>query len=110
MRDRLIELLDECRGIDGIGMELVEKQADHLFTNGVIVPRVHVGNKVYRIQGGDLNSCVWSWTIVEICILEDELIYVDDSENIIHDDDFGDIVFLTKKEAEKALAEVANGT
>lgn len=36
-RERLIELLDECRGIEGVGMELIEKKADHLLANGVIV-------------------------------------------------------------------------
>lgn len=37
MRDRLIELLEECRSIEGVGSDLIEKQADHLLANGVIV-------------------------------------------------------------------------
>ena len=36
-RERLIELLDDCRYMEGYGIELVEKQADHLLENGVIV-------------------------------------------------------------------------
>ena len=52
MRDRLIELIDECRCIEGVGMELVEKQADHLLAAGVIVPPCKVGDMVYCIRYG----------------------------------------------------------
>jgi hypothetical protein len=46
-RERLIELLGECRHIDGLGMELAEKQADCLLANGVIVPPCKVGDTVW---------------------------------------------------------------
>ena len=36
-RDRLIELINDCRYMDGHGIDLVEKQADHLLSNGVTV-------------------------------------------------------------------------
>jgi hypothetical protein len=38
MRNRLVELLDDCRYIEGYGIDLVEKQADHLIANGVVLP------------------------------------------------------------------------
>lgn len=38
-RERLIELINDCRSMDGYGMDLVEKQADHLLANGVIAQK-----------------------------------------------------------------------
>ena len=52
VRERLIELLDECRGIEGIGMELVEKHADHLLVNGVIVTPVKIGQTNTSVAKG----------------------------------------------------------
>lgn len=101
-RDRLIELINDCRSMDGYGMDLVEKQADHLLANGVIVPPCKVGDiiwtydfmwrlipctvdKPYRCVCGEKGGCTF-----EMCFA---------------DDDFGKTVFLTKEEAEKALKE-----
>jgi hypothetical protein len=38
-------------------------------------------------------------------VYQDEVVYRDDSDNIIENKDFGKTVFLTREEAEKALAE-----
>ena len=43
MRDRLLELIDDCRYIEGYGLELVEKQVDYLLANGVLCPPCKVG-------------------------------------------------------------------
>lgn len=37
MRNKLIELINDCRCMDGHGMDLVEKQADYLLANGVTI-------------------------------------------------------------------------
>ena len=58
-RDRLIELLDYCWGIEGYGMGLVEKFADYLLANGVMVKPV-------------CAECVFddglNWHQCEVCI------------------------------------------
>ena len=36
-RERLIELINDCRCMEGYGEELVERQADHLLANGVML-------------------------------------------------------------------------
>lgn len=38
-RERLIELLEDCQSMEGYGMDLVEKYADHLLSHGVTVQR-----------------------------------------------------------------------
>ena len=37
VREKLVELINDCRAMEGYGMELVERQADHLIANGVTV-------------------------------------------------------------------------
>ena len=37
VREKLIELIHDCRAMEGYGMDLVERQADHLIANGVTV-------------------------------------------------------------------------
>ena len=73
-RDRLVELLDDCRYMEGYGMDLVEKQADHLIANGVIVPPCKVGETLYLIQVDyegtyGLSECLVSSKITMLSIL-----------------------------------------
>lgn len=113
MRDRLIDLLKqadfdytaECCEISENGSlpypPLEERFAANLLANGVIVPPVKVGQTVYylheyvnRVYEGEVTS----------------FIYVSDTNRFgIHYDGgygiFGRYVFLTREEAEKALAE-----
>lgn len=50
-RERLIELILNCERVDlPLPMEYQEHLADHLLANGVIVPPVMVGQKLYDIQ------------------------------------------------------------
>lgn len=113
MRDRLIELIDDCRTMDGYGMDLVEKQANYLLANGVIVPPCKVGDTVYKIM--DIESVHRQMLELKVLRIEIEeptirfwcqtvkkYRYNFDELDI---DDFGKTVFLTKDEAEKALKE-----
>lgn len=85
MRDRLVELLDDCRYMEGYGMDLVEKQADHLIANDVIVPPCKIGETLYLIQidfkgNYSLSECLVSSKITMLSILrareEQTIIYM----------------------------------
>ena len=109
MRDRLIELINDCRSMDGYGIDLVEKQADHLLANGVIVPPCKVGDKIYMLVTRKTHSFKFE--------KGKRMLRVDNQHTFIKQtyltrlnffkvlDDFGKTVFLTKEEAEKALKE-----
>ena len=112
-RDRLIELINDCRSMDGYGMDLVEKQADHLLANGVIVPPCKVGDTVYevqlyseRIQAYEVITLKYNghfWYMVWK-LKDDEGIY-GNLEGFV-DSELGRTVFLTKEEAEAKLKEM----
>jgi hypothetical protein len=112
MKDKLTELL-----IDGHKQYLYYDQiADYLLANGVIVPPCKVGDTVYvltidsptgieksRVKRMSLQELQDGTTIRIIvpCVF-------DDWGNAIwefYPEDFGKKVFLTKAEAERALAE-----
>lgn len=97
-RYRLIDLLIKA----GVTWNPCGK-ADCLLENGVIVPPVKVGQTIYRC--GDPIKKVYGWNIALIEIYEDELIFIDDSNNTFIEKDIGKTVFLTRKEAEQALKE-----
>lgn len=130
MRDRLIELLcnvkcegEECFGscphrigqkcnkVQRLEMCSVFAIADHLLAEGVIVPPVKVGQTVYVIQLCEIYEC----RVNEICISagNNNVVVLDRFINgfIIrrygaeYFNAFGKTVFLTREEAEKALAE-----
>lgn len=119
-RERLVELLLESGPIkerdldDDWGDNEISDIAEHLLENGVIVPPVKVGQKVYDISEEFIAPCT-----VEIIYLAD---YTDRDGNSsymaeirfgkedcpyvakeIYFTDIGKTVFLTKEEAEKAL-------
>lgn len=75
--------------------------ADYLLANGIIVPRCKVGDTIYRIR--PRGNGIVSWVIVEIIITEDEIVYIDDSDNLIKDEDIGKTVFLTEAEATERM-------
>jgi len=58
------------------------------------------GDIIYRPEA--LQFC---WVIANVEIYEDEIVFIDDSDNIFRPDDIGKTVFLTREEAEKALQE-----
>ena len=82
-----------------------EFHADYLLTNGVIVPPCKVGDKVYYITGLR-NNIVKSAVVKEIIFDSNgirDLFVV--SENGVNFENSFDIFYLTREEAEKALAE-----
>ena len=135
MRDRLIELLhkvkDEAwRERFQSGENPKAFVADYLLANGVIVPPCKVGDTVYEINRYDFESCKHSGKNGDVCphlcaevgfgyeclnteygekLLECskiDVIKIQDITYIFHRwFDFGKTVFLTREEAEKALAE-----
>ena len=103
VRERLIELLDECRGIEGIGMELVEKHADLLLANGVIVPPCKVGDTVYVcFSRTRVIECKVARIIIER-IEEIGMSFICYGGMRFDMRHWGKTVFLTREEAEKAL-------
>jgi hypothetical protein len=128
MRDRLIELLESPHkaeqlrqtGVD-IGKyedDCVEAMlADHLLANGVIVPPCKVGDRVYAVS---LNTETFTVAVHRGYIGSIDIRSAGNYLFIHHEglddepyfkticgkfEDFGKFIFLTKKEAEKALAE-----
>ena len=99
MRERLIELLLKSdplheRDLDDDLVEgEVEAIVDHLLANGVIVPPVKVGDTVYQTDG----VRIYPSTIQKV-IYDTGVIAFDETA-------IGKSIFLTKEEAEKALAE-----
>lgn len=98
MRDRLIELLKKeiypKEGVDG-----AEVVADYLLDNGVILPFCKIGDTIYQTDG----IRIYKSTINEIFFISTKLIYR--TENFDFDETaIGNSIFLTKEEAEQALA------
>lgn len=132
MRDRLVELLcnvkcegEECFGNcpHRIGQQCAKVQrlemcavfaiADHLLSAGVIVPPCKVGDTVYVLSQGAGFSVVW-----RVYKATAKAIHLDQYGKLFvraeTDKDVGGYVeveriFLTREEAEKALAERREG-
>lgn len=60
-----------------------------------------VGDTIYRC--GDPIKKIYEWQIAYVEVYDDETVFVDDSDNTFVEADIGKTVFLTRKEAEKAL-------
>lgn len=102
-RERLIKLLG-CKYNCVDRNKCLEGQADYLLDNGVIVPPVKVGDTVYRISfaRGARMKYVQETTISRIAI-DDDGLWLFCSCNPIVKCKYGELVFLTKTDAEKAL-------
>ena len=119
MKDRLIELLRQgeakcaetktCNKCEqyGRGSDCQRNLiADHLIANGVIVPPVKVAQTVWFIRDKYHNKI--EETNVEKVIVKNGGIYIKLGCNSMYEtscNSIGKTVFLTKEEAEKALAE-----
>lgn len=111
MRERLIELLKhnsqcedkDCKECKLNGSCLVNREADHLIANGVIVLPCKVGDTVYY-HGGIHKSLIKSAVVEEIiinsCGVGDLLVT---SENGVTFENAIGIFYFTKEEAEAAL-------
>lgn len=104
VKRRLMELIDFMPHHEGKTFE--DALADHLVANKVTVLPCNVGDTVYIIVGG-LRIC--EHIVDSVCITE-YFVQVDTSGSLwgnhrtVYGDSFGKTVFLTKEEAEKALA------
>ncbi|MBP3922020.1 MAG: hypothetical protein J6D27_03555 [Ruminiclostridium sp.] len=105
MRDKLIELLkrsdDYAMSLCTDYNEAIEHNADFLLDNGVIVPSCKVGDTVYwetsdnRIVGGKIVKSSYKFRV-----------QVDSGLEFSFDDfELGNVIFLTREEAERALKE-----
>lgn len=120
MRDRLIALIKEAErnfsDTDRPVLDIEEYVADHLLANGVIVPTVAVGDDVYYIKGGYYRkpqNCEVSrpCKVVEVSLKLQRngnrvmRGFITDNGTRYSFDSIGKTVFLTREEAEAALAE-----
>jgi hypothetical protein len=106
MRDRLIEILSKPI-YPKVGVDLAEVVADYLLDNGVMVPPCKVGDTVwFNTFKKNATVCVG---VQPHKIDRIDISFVCDTKNLIethiHDWEIGKTVFLTREEAEKALAE-----
>ena len=126
MRDRLIEIFRKTNyqnRPDGLTANLatqfseyaLREIVDALLANGVIVPPVKVNQFVYVIDRADIRQPIKEKIVLEIqCGYSGNLIVLQDTPLRLRRaypfGDFGKTIFLTEREAEWALAEVANET
>ena len=107
-RERLIELLNEWGNNENDGVR-AESIADYLLANGVIVPPVMAGQKLYLsrslmndvIEGEVTGLKTTEFSRYTVVFLIDDNRYIE-----IPFGAYGKTVFLTKEEAEKALEEM----
>lgn len=111
-RDRLIELIShkQCYGSpveNGVKSVSNETLADYLIANGVIVPPCKVGDKVYYVFEGEIRELkVISLSYMFLESFKHFNLHTTNSRGAVLSyeiKDIGKTVFLTRKEAEKAL-------
>ncbi len=114
MKERLIELIKSSSQYVCEDAYLVERIADHLLANGVIVLPCAVGDTVYWVtkscdENGREESAIHEGTIISFSLQNDGLWFYccyRDGLTFWHKIEyFGKTVFLTKEAAEKALKE-----
>lgn len=91
MRDKLIDILMS----KPYGQSSYEEFADYLLANGVIVPPCKLGQTVYWLDDGKIKQ----GEVFEISLHSDGLLVHTGTQYCL------ERVFLTREEAEKALAE-----
>ena len=125
MRDRLIKLIINADTYDSYECKLctkdddacdccyAEKLADHLLANGVIVPPCKVGDTVHYIEGAYYNSIRQTARPIKVTEIswkssrsgKDLGFALIANGTRYKFSSIGKTVFLTKEEAERALAE-----
>lgn len=113
-RERLVELLkqnchckdEDCSNCSSNGICFTHREVDYLLENGVSVPPVKIGQKVYYI-GGIYNGIrpIRSGTIDEIVISSKGVseLWINGRNGIYYLNTKRENFYLTKAEAEKAL-------
>ena len=105
MRDRLIEILSKPI-YPKEGVNLAEVIADYLLDNGVIVPPCKVGDTVWFVRPLDSKKEITETTI-EKMVVKGSGVYMKLACNAMYEtscNSIGKTVFLTREEAEAALA------
>ena len=111
MRDRLKDLIcesiqtDECIAhCNHPYCQQCDSVADHLLANGVIVPPVEPGQRLYEIVKMPKHTFISEFPMI---VEPYQIIYrnIIGGYSCIPFEALGKTVFLTKEEAEKALAE-----
>lgn len=97
-RERLVELLSE-----DIDMNLAYYVADNLLANGIIVPPCKVGDKIYIVA--EVSGKIIECSVIGAWMCEGNCTVITDC-GTIYNLSYGETVFLTKEEAEKALGGV----
>lgn len=133
MRDRLIDVISRFDELDfAVPPDWwIEHFADHLIAEGVIVPPCKVGDTVYCLDDivwddecrdcehylmggfGDPSECGrtrYGNKHPDCIKIKEEVVTQHDIYYYLYAKKFGKTVFLSREQAEKALAEVANGT
>ena len=82
----------------GLSPEQVQELAKAKADGRLKILPAKPGDIIYRPEA--LQFC---WVITKVEIYEDEIVFIDDSDNIFRPDDIGKTVFLTREAAEKAL-------
>ncbi len=93
---------DQCNRINKLEMCMIEQIADHLLSNGVIVPPVKVGDTVWI--AGEYRG-VYSASVRTMFFSHSGVEMVRTTKCDIPFHDFGKVAFFTREKAEKALAE-----
>ena len=100
------DILSKCHDTSKKAIETLQQENKKLnaaldkavaFSYHKILP-AKPGDIIYRPEA--LQVC---WVIIKVEIYEDEIVFIDDSDNIFRPDDIGKTVFLTREEAEKAI-------
>lgn len=89
--------------------------ADHLLAEGIIVPPVKIGQKLFVLEDIGIQTLpeIIPLTVYNLAFtvfeegIKTHIVCITDRRKVRHikDEDFGNTVFLTREEAEKALAE-----
>ncbi len=110
MRDKLIEIIADELGSINCAKLWAADIADRLLANGVIVPPCKVGDKMYFDGKYFASHCAGEIMErrVDAVLTEVWATFRGEVDVSFDFESFGKTVFLTKEEAEKALAEVAN--
>ena len=104
MRDRLIEIVKKSlvKNID-YTHRLAENITDDLLAAGVIVPPCKVGDVVWFPS--EYYDGAYPITVTRLEVYEEESLLCSEGGSEWHYEDIGKTIFLTKEEAERALAE-----
>ena len=110
MRDRFIELIQDIKLCNPTNWDKPEFMALALLANGAILPPCKVGDTVYLIKYHYSDRrVVLPYKVTEILYSSSRgvrpFVFVTNTGYSFDNCDIGDIVFLTREDAEKALRE-----